>query len=378
MLLITRRKFAGLLASPLLAQPKLDGVLKDGVERRGIPFAAAAVADAKNTLYERSSDSIFAIASMTKAVTSAAAVQLIEQGLVALDEPVSKHLPAFRTPRVLMGFRGGRPIYRTPSRPVTLRHLMTHTSGLGYGNWDEQMAQWSKLPPTQRTGLEPLLFDPGSRWQYGTGIDWTGRLVEKLSGLSLEEYFQKHFFRPLGMKDTSFILPESKISRLIHLAQRGKDGVVKENEFKPPQPPKSFNGGGGLYSTPADYVKFMQLILRGGDQEILSPKAVAMLRENAIGPLRAGVLKSTNPDRSLDVDFHPGASDRHTLGFLLNTTPYDNGRAAGSLAWAGMFNTYFWIDPATERCATIMMQMLPFVDRECVGLLREFEKAVYA
>ncbi|MBM3766526.1 MAG: beta-lactamase family protein [Acidobacteria bacterium] len=378
MLLITRRKFAAVLAAPLAAQPKLDLLLKEGAERRGIPFAAAAVADSKNVLFQRSPEALFPIASMTKAITSASAMQLVEQGLVQLDEPVAKHLPVFSSARVLTGFRGSRPVYRPPARAVTLRHLLTHTSGLCYGAWHEEMAKWDKTADAKNAVLPPLQFDPGSRWHYGTGVDWVGRLVEKVSGLSLEEYFQKRFFVPLGMRDTSFIVPESKASRVVHMSQRLTDGTLQAIPFKPPPPPKMFNGGGGLYSTASDYVKFMQLILRGGEAEILSPKIVAMLRENAVGPLQAGVLKTTNPERSLDVDFHPGASDKHTLGFLLNLTPYEGGRASGSLCWAGMFNTFFWIDPANDRCATLMMRMLPFVDRGAMGLLREFEKAVYA
>ena len=211
MLLITRRNFAGLLASPLAAQPRLDNILKDGVARRGIPFAAAAVADSKNVLFQRSAEALFPIASMTKAITSASAMQLVEQGLVQLDEPVSKRLPAFSSARVLTGFRGSRPTYRPPARAVTLRHLLTHTSGLCYSAWHEEMAKWEKAAEAKNAALPPLQFDPGSRWHYGTGVDWVGRLVEKVSGLSLEEYFQKRFFVPLGMRDTSFIVPEAKV-----------------------------------------------------------------------------------------------------------------------------------------------------------------------
>ncbi len=332
-------------------------------------------------------DSIFLIASMTKAITTTAALQLVERGKVALDEPVSKHLPELGKLDVLGGFdASGKPILRAASKPVTLKHLLTHTSGFAYDTWDANMLKYNALPGAPPPGtvapLTPLIFEPGTRWQYGTGLDWTGKLVEAVSGLSLEDYFQRNILQPLGMKDTSFIVRPEKFDRLVNGYQRQADGSLKENQRQLPAPPKAFNGGGGLSSTAPDYVRFMQMILRRGRSaqgvSILQPKTVAMMTSNQIGELSAGKLKTARPDRSADVDFHRGFTDKFTYGFLMNTTAYAGGRSAGSLAWAGIDNTFYWIDPKRSLCAVIMMQFLPFCDPEAVGLLADFERAVYA
>ena len=348
------------------------------MERHKIPCVTAMVADSRRILYQGAFgtrdaasgvpvklDSIFAIASMTKAITSAAALQLVERKKVVLDAPAEKHLKELRAK------------LRPPKRPVTLRHLLTHTSGLCYSLWDQDMLKWQSSPDVTSSTPAPLMFDPGTRWQYGQGIDLAGRLVEAVSGLSLEEYFQKNLLRPLGMNDTSFLLPPAKFDRLVTAYKRQPDGTLKPIERKQPDPPKSFNGGGGLYCTAPDYVRFMQAILRHGEK-ILSRQSIKLMSTNQTGNIRAGILKTTTPEASSDMDVHPGASDRYSLGFLVNLTPHQGGRSAGSLAWAGINNTFYWIDPARDRCAVIMMQFLPFVDVEAVGLLREFELAVYS
>ena len=331
-------------------------------------------------------DSIFSIASMTKAITSTAALQLVDQGEVKLDEPVSKHLPQLEMLQVLDGFdASGKPKLRAPRTPVTLHHLLTHTSGFCYDTWSGDMVEYEKhggVAPTGVAPFVPLMFDPGKRWQYGYSTDWTGRLVETVSGLTLEEYFQNNILQPLGMTDTSFILPEEKFDRYVSAHQRQPDGGLQQQTRMLPAPPTEFNGGGGLYSTVGDYVRFMQMILRRGRSvtgaQILQPQTVAMMSSNQIGDLGAGKLKTFQPTRSSDVDLHPGAVDKWGLGFLINTVAYPGGRAAGSLAWAGIWNTFYWIDPKTGTCATIMMQFLPFVDKEAVGLLSDFERGVYA
>jgi CubicO group peptidase (beta-lactamase class C family) len=234
-------------------------------------------------------------------------------------------------------------------------------------------------PPT------PLMFEPGTRWQYGTGLDWAGRLVEVSSGMSLEDYFQKNLLGPLGMKDTSFIMQPDKFDRMVASCSRQPDGTLKENPRALPKPPKAYNGGGsggGLISTAADYVRFMQMILKRGlgpdRQRILEAKTVELMSTNQTGDLEAGKMRSFRPNLSSDVDFHPGESDRYTFGFLLNRKAYPGCRSAGSLAWAGFYNTFYWIDPKRNLCAVLMMQFLPFADREAVGLLAEFERSVYA
>ena len=389
--LLSRRTFT---ASALALQAKtmsIDEALRLAVERRKIPCVTAMVADSRRVLYEGAFgtrdaasgmaakvDSIFAIASMTKAITSTAAMQLVERKQVSLDEPAEKHLPELRGRQVLHGFdTTGRAKLRPPSKPVTLRHLLTHTSGLCYALWDQDMLKWQSSPGVTPSTLAPLIFNPGARWQYGQGIDLAGRLIEHVSGQSLEDYFQKHILVPLGMRDTSFLLAPDRFERLVTGYQRQPDGGLKPNDRKQPIPPRAFGGGGGLYSTAPDYIRFMQMILNRG-AGVLRRETVKLMSANQIGALRAGVLKTTAPETSSDLDVHPGARDGHTLGFLVNPAPHRGGRAAGSLAWAGLHNTYYWIDPARDRCAVIMMQFLPFADREAVGLLNEFEQAVYA
>jgi len=401
---ITRRNFGGTIAL-ILGTParklfgstnRIDEALRASMTRRKIPAVAAMVATPDKITYfsafgKRDSasgidvkrDSIFFIASMTKAITTTAALQLVERGMLKLDEPVSKHLPELGRLDVLQGFdKSGKPVLRPASRPVMLKHLLTHTSGFAYDTWDENMLKYNALPGAPPPGtvapLTPLIFEPGTRWQYGTGLDWTGKLVEKVSGLSLEDYFQRNILQPLGMKDTSFIVSADKFDRLVSGYHRVADGSLKENPRQLPTPPKAFNGGGGLSSTAPDYIRFMQMILRRGRGEhgdpILQPKTVEMMSSNQIGELSAGKLKSVRPDRSADVDFHPGFTDKFNYGFLMNTTAYEGGRSAGSLAWAGIDNTFYWIDPQRSLCAVIMMQFLPFCDREAVGLLSDFER----
>ncbi len=320
---------------------------------------------------------------MAKAVTTVAALQLMEQGKVKLDEPVSRHLPQLEKLQVLDGFdAGGKPKLHSVRTPITLKHLLTHTSGICYDLWDADMFRYTSQSSGGFPAVPTLMFEPGTRWQYGMGIDWTGRLVEKLSGMTLEDYFQAKILGPLEMQDTSYLLPASKFDRLVSGYERQADGSLKENPRVLPKAPKEFGGGGGLYSTTGDYVRFMQMILgkgRGNNKaRILQPKTVASMEVNQIGAATAGKMKSFRPTVSSDVDIQPGAAEKWGLGFLINTTAYPGGRSAGSLAWAGILNTFYWIDPKRSLCGVLMMQFLPFVDQEAIGLLSDFEHAVYS
>jgi methyl acetate hydrolase len=401
MLKITRRQFSAsalLLAMQprALAAPAIEEALRASLRTRKIPAAAAMVATAEKTLYsgafgkrdtgsglDVTPDSIFAIASMTKAITSTAAMQLVERRKIALDEPVAKHLPRLDKLQVLDGFgEDGTPILRAAKTPVTLRHLLTHTSGLAYDTWNEKMFRYvAHAGPAAFGAVTPLMFESGTQWQYGTNTDWTGKLVEAVSGETLEQYFQSNILGPLGMKDTSYILPPEKFDRLVSVYQRQSDGTLRENPRQQPAPPQAFNGGGGLFSTVGDYTRFMQMILRGGrgpkGERILRPETVKTMAANQIGKLSAGKMKTFRPERSSEVRFHPGATDGFGLGFLINAEAYANGRSAGSLAWAGINNTFYWIDPRRGLCAVLMMQFLPFVDSEAIGVLSDFERAVY-
>jgi CubicO group peptidase (beta-lactamase class C family) len=403
MLPISRREFGGLAlvlgAAAARADGstngdgKLDETLRAGIAKRGIPAVVGMAANKDKILYAGafgtrdssgtpvSTDSIFAIASMTKAVTTVAALQLVEQGKVKLEEPVSKYLPRLAKLEVLEGFDGEtRKAKLRPARiQVTLKHLLTHTSGFCYDNWDANMFRYTSQKDVAAAQAPPLMFEPGTRWQYGPSIDWTGRLVEAVSDMNLEEYFQAKILRPLDMRDTSFMVPAEKFDRLVGRYHRQADGSLREDVRTPPTP--HINGGGGLFSTVGDYVRFMQMILgegRGVNQaQILQATTVRTMEINQIGDLTAGKMKSYRPDVSSDVDIQPGFTEKWGFGFLINTTAYAGGRSAGSLAWAGINNTFYWIDPKRSICAVLMMQFLPFVDKEAVGLLGDFERAVY-
>ena len=281
---------------------------------------------------------------------------------------------------MITGFDNGAPVLQPAKRPLTLRLLLSHTSGLAYTIWDADLDRYSKTPGAKTGLLVPLVTQPGTRWQYSTGIDVAGKIVEKVSGQTLQAYFQQNIFGPLGMKDTSYDVDPAKLDRLGTIHQRDAAGVLTERPFAAPAKSTSYAGGGGLYSTAADYVRFMQMILNGGragGRRILQEASIAEMTKNQIGELQVRTMRSTNPMASNDFEFHAGAGDKFGLGFQINGTPYEKGRKAGSLAWAGAANTFFWIDPNSQRCAVLLTQISPFFDVEAVKLLGEFEQAVY-
>jgi len=391
---LSRRTFLAITAAQASAAQtpagQIDEVLRSGIARRKIPVAVGAIANRRKTLYQGAFglrdnsgaparlDSIFRIASMTKPVTTVAALQLVEQGKISLAEPVAKHLPQLANLDVLEGFdASGNPILRPARTPITLHHLLTQTSGLCYGLWDEQMFRYTSAKienPGNKPG--PLMFEPGTRWQYGQGTAWAARLVETLTGATLEDYFQQNILKPLGMVDTSYILPESKFERLVANYQRNKSGELDQRPRNMPTRPERFNGDGGLYSTAADYTRFLQMLLNRG-QRILKSKTVEAMFRNQIGTLNAGKMRSFEAAASSGVDFHPGHTQQWGFGLLLNTAGYPQGRSAGSGAWAGANNTFFWVDPKRGRCGVLLMQFQPFVDKEAIGLLNDFETAAY-
>jgi methyl acetate hydrolase len=395
----TRREFAGVAlvmgaqSRSLMAASSIDAVLRSGLEQRKIPAITAMAGTANAVTYSGAFgsrdavsgvpitvDSIFAIASMTKAVTSVAAMQLVEQGKLTLDEPVSKHLPELGRLQVLDGFDSSeKPILRPSTTQVTMRHLLTHTSGFAYDIWHEAIF---KFTSSGGDAKHVLAFEPGTGWQYGPSTFWAGRLVEAVSGMDLERYFQQNVLSPLGMKDTSFILPKERYERLVGRYQRETNGSLTPVPRSLPAPPTVYHGDGGLFSTAPDYLKFTQMILKRGlgtgGERILKEKTVALMSANGTGNIAAGRLKSSRPTFSSDVDFHPGHDDRYTLGFLMNPESVAGARSAGSLAWAGLFNTYYWIDPRRDVCGVIMMQLLPFADTQAVGVLNDFQHALYS
>jgi CubicO group peptidase (beta-lactamase class C family) len=327
----------------------------------------------------------FQIASMTKAITSVAAMQLVERGKLDLDGPLGALLPDLAQVQVLTGFaEDGKPLYRAPKQAVTLRHLLTHTSGLGYEFMAAELVRYRAAVPAvpfSRAALvTPLLADPGAAWLYGTSTDWVGLAVEAASGQSLASWFNDHITGPLGMADTGFFSPQAVGDRLVPLHVRSPEGALMPL-------PISFNGGeydsggGGLTSTAQDYLRFARMLLNSGSldgEQILRPETVADMTRNQIGDLRAGVLETTVPGMSSTMTWFPEMTAKWGLGFLINPETTSDGRTAGSCAWAGIANSYYWFDPAGDIAGVLMMQFMPFGDPAALAALAAFERAVYA
>jgi methyl acetate hydrolase len=331
-------------------------------------------------------DAKFQIASMTKAITSVAAMQLVEQGRLSLDAPIGDVLPELADAKVLTGFADdGAPILRAAARPITLRHLLSHTSGLGYEFMHADLVRYRAAVPatpfSRASLVAPLHNDPGEAWLYGTSTDWVGLAVEAASGMKLSEWFQRHIFAPLGMADTGFTTPQAAGDRLVPLQARTPGGMVAM--------PVSFNGGagaeydsggGGLTSTAQDYMRFVRMLLNNGALDgarILSADSIAEMTRNQIGDLRAGVLETTVPGMSSTLEWFPEMTAKWGLGFLINPETTKDGRTAGSQAWAGIANSYYWFDPAADVAGVLMMQFMPFGDPGAFAALSAFEQAVY-
>jgi CubicO group peptidase (beta-lactamase class C family) len=326
-------------------------------------------------------DTVFWMASMTKALVATAAMMLVEAGSLSLDGPLEKILPALAEVRVLDGYdTAEKPILRPPARPVTLRHLLTHTSGFCYDTWDRGMVRYLAATGISRLDV-PLSFDPGERWHYGTGIDWVGKAIMAVSGQRLDLYLRDHLLAPLGMHDTGFLLTGSTSARLASMHRRQPDGSPARIPFQAPQDAASFTGGGGLHGTVPDYLRFIRMLLADGrldDGQLLRPATVALMAENHIGDLTAGEMATALPEVSNDVAFYPGMPKKWGLSFLINTHHVPGGRSAGSLAWGGLFNTYFWIDRQCRVGGALMTQLLPFADPPTLALFEAFEREVYA
>jgi CubicO group peptidase (beta-lactamase class C family) len=380
---------------------RIDAALSRAVEAREVPGVVALAATDNGIMYEgafgmrdlakgpaMTLDTVFRIASMTKAVTSVATMQLVEQGKLRLEEPIDSVLPELASPQVLQGFdASGAPLLRPARQPITLRHLLTHTAGFGYEFWNPGLIRYVDVTgmPSLRTGKlaalrMPLVFDPGERWEYGINTDWVGRIVEAASGQSLDAYFRDQIFAPLGMTDTGFSLSATQEARLVNVHQRKADGSLEPTATEARAQSEFSSGGGGLYSTGRDYLVFLQMLLHKGrfnGAQLLRPETVAMMAQNQIGDINAGIMKTAMPELSNDVDFFPGIACKWGLGYMINTQPGPAGRSAGSLTWAGIYNSYYWIDPQKRVTGVILTQILPFADQRAVRLYGEFESGVY-
>jgi len=306
------------------------------------------------------------------------------QGLLNLvSEPIALEIEAIADGEI---GADGKPQTRAPKRPITLRQLLTHSAGFSYEIWntDIQKVQAAFGIPgitecKNKALTTPLLFDPGERWEYGINIDWAGKMVEASSGKKLGAFMQENLFGPLGMTSTAFKITPEMRRRLAGVHLRGPDGKLAPFEFEIPQEPEFEMGGGGLYSTVGDYLKFLRMVLNGGQlggERVLKPETVQSLGLNHMGTNRVSVLKAAHPLTN-DAEFFPGAPKSWSLAFQLNHTPVETGRPAGGLMWAGLANSYYWIDPANGLAGAYITQMFPFADSQSLPLYYAFERAVY-
>jgi len=378
-----------------------DALLRGAVEKGEVPGVVALATTANGTIYEgafgvralgaatpMTTDTVVWIASMTKALTATAAMQLIERGRLDLDGAAAQWVPALGAVQVLDGFdAAGKPNLRPPKRPITLRHLLTHTAGFAYEIWSPDIIRYQQATGTpgiitcEVAALgTPLLFDPGERWMYGINIDWIGRIVEAVGGQRLGAYMTENIFAPLGMSDTAFKITPAMRARLAKIHQRGDDGALQPLDLELTQEPELEMGGGGLYSTAGDYAKFVRMILNRGTGErgrVLKPETVDLMSRNAMGDKRVVKLPSAIPPLSNDAEFFPGSSKSWGLSFMINDDTAPTGRSAGSLAWAGLANTFYWIDQTKGVGGVYLTQILPFADVKSAPLYLAFETAVY-
>jgi len=378
----------------------IDQVLAAAVAEGDVPNVTAVAADRDGVVYEGaagprtvgqddpiSPDSMLRIASMTKMVATVAALQQSERGNLEQDAPVDTYLPEFAELQVLEGVDGDTLKLRPAGARATVHQLITHTAGLGYWFLSADLVRWLDVTgtPNVTTGsmpafTAPLVADPGSRFEYGTNTDWLGRVVEVVSGQALDAYLDANVLGPLGMHHTTFLMSEEQRANSVPVHMRGEDGTWVATDIDHNQKPDWWSAGHGLYSTPRDYLAFQRMLLAGGtlgDAQILDSSTVDAAFTNQIGSLDfPAEMPSADPQSSADMNLGPGL--KWGLGLLLNTQQRPGMRAVGSGAWAGMFNTHFWVDPSSGVTGAIYTQTLPLLEPRALKVYLEFERALYA
>ena len=365
----------------------LPGVVAGAAKASGILYADAfGMLDSTRQL---GVESIFRIYSMTKAITSVAAMQMVEEGLIGLEEPVEQYLPEIGNLKILAGInrQAQTLILEQPTGEITLRHLLTHTSGFGSELFDPLLGEGVRLglipsvfDESRDFLMAPLRFEPGTSWMYGIGTDWLGLLIEKIRAKNLDQVFRERIFAPLDMQDTHFDLPDEKIDRLMLPRHRQADGTFALREARV-QKPVFLSGSGGLFSTVPDYLRFIRALLREGEldgKRILRRETVRSMGVNHLSDMGTEVAESFNAFIAGSKHANFVRADGFGLGFQLHTKVSSGGRAAGSMSWAGILNTYFWIDPCSDICGVLMTQISPPVDPKVLRTLAAFERSIYA
>lgn len=391
------------IARKPLSKQRLDDVLAratQGADR--VPGVVAMITDREGNIYEGAAsertlgsgvrmtlDTTFALFSTTKAITGTAVLQCVEEGLLDLDAPAATYVPDIGELKVLDGFEaGGNPVLREPKRDITTRMLLLHTAGFGYDFFNEsynrlsqEHGQPSVITCSKAALTTPLLFDPGEKWEYGTNIDWAGQVVESIRGQRLGDVMRERIFEPLEMADTAFTMNPSMKDRLAPIHQRESDGSLTPLiGFELPAEPEVHMGGHGLHGTVGDYTKFIRMWLNDGagtSGRVLSPETVAAAVQNGLEGQHVGLLPGVLPTLSNDAEFFPGVPKGWAYSFMTNEEVAPTGRPAGSLAWAGLANLYYWIDRQTGVGGFWATQILPFADAGSINGYLEFETAVY-
>lgn len=383
------------IKKPIGAARAIDSVLQDSIQKRGLPFAVGAVGSKEETIYEGSAchaglcspvnvDTVIWIASMTKAVTATALMQLVEQGKLSLQQEAGSILPELSDLKVHGGYdRSGKEMLIPCREPVTVEQLLNHTSGFAYSFWNERMDRYYRehqLPDTTSGSIKSLpavlVEKPGAAWEYGISADWAGLILEKLTGMSLEKYFREFIFNPLKMSNTSFKIQNRM--RPAPFYQLAQSGAMQKIPFIFPQKAEYHSGGAGLYSTVRDYLRFSRMLLNQGSLDgakILKPDTVRMMFENRIGRLEVRPLKGRGS--SLDLRFEEGVTWKWGLCYMINEEELPSRRSPGSQFWGGAANTFVWIDPKKGLTGIFATQVLPFLNEPCEKSFSEFESAVY-
>lgn len=381
---------------------EIDDILRRAVDTGDVPGVVAVIVDAEGVRYEGAAgeraagsgramtvDTVGAIQSMTKAVTGVAAMRLVEQGYLDLDAPADRVCRELADVEVLVGFDAdGRPVTRPRATEITLRNLLTHTSGFAYEFWNADLLRYLEVTGAPRLAarsvaalIQPLTSDPGTRWEYGIGIDWAGQMIERVTGERLGDHVAEHIFAPLAMTDTAYRPRPTMVERAASLHLRQGDGSLVVVPSPPPPDDAIDLGGGGLHGTMPDYARFLRMILNGGEldgRRVLAADTVDDMTRNHIGDLRVQPMPSTNPVLSEDAEFFPGTPKSWGLTWQIDEQAQQTGRPAGTLMWAGLHNSFFWIDRRNDLAGCFLTQLLPFVDHRAVATFHAVESAAYA